>query len=40
MAEFLNRSRSAIAKQIAKLKEESVTQRIGPDNGDYWEIKK
>ena len=40
LAESLNRSRSAIAKQIAKLKEESVIPRIGPDKGGYWEIKK
>ena len=40
MAELLNRSRSAIAKQIAKMKEEGVIKRIGPDKGGYWEILK
>ena len=40
LAESLNRSRSAIAKQIAKLKEEGVIERIGPDKGGYWGIKK
>lgn len=40
LAESLNRSRSAIAKQIAKLKEDGVIERIGPDKGGYWGIKK
>ena len=38
MAILLNRSRSAIAKQIAKLKKQNKLKRIGPDKGGYWEI--
>ena len=38
MAELLNRSRSAIAKQIAKLKEQNKLKRIGPDKGRYWQV--
>jgi ATP-dependent DNA helicase RecG len=38
MAYLLNRSRSAIAKQIAKLKENNELKRIGPDKGGHWEI--
>ncbi len=38
MAYLLNRSRSAIAKQIAKLKDDNELKRIGPDKGGYWEI--
>ena len=38
MAYLLNRSRSAIAKQIAKLKEDNKLKRIGPDKGGHWEI--
>ena len=37
MAYLLNMSRSAIAKQIASLKEENKLKRIGPDKGGYWE---
>ncbi len=40
MSENLNRSRSAIAKQIAKMKEEGVVKRIGADKGGYWELLK
>ena len=28
----------AIAKQIAKLKEEGKLKRVGPDKGGYWEV--
>ncbi len=38
MAFSLNRSRSAIAKQIVKLKEKGQLKRIGPDKGGYWKI--
>ena len=38
IAHLLNRSRSAIAKQIAKLKENNQLRRIGPDKGGHWEI--
>jgi len=38
MAQSLNRSRSAIAKQIAILKELNIIKRIGPDKGGHWEV--
>jgi ATP-dependent DNA helicase RecG len=38
LAEILEVSRRAIAKQIAKLKEEGKLKRVGPDKGGYWEV--
>jgi predicted HTH transcriptional regulator len=40
MAEKLNISRRAVAKQIAILKENNHLKRIGPAKGGYWEIVK
>jgi ATP-dependent DNA helicase RecG len=40
LAISLNKSKSAIEKQIAKLKENQQLERIGPDNGGYWQVKK
>ncbi|WP_305951989.1 winged helix-turn-helix transcriptional regulator [Emticicia oligotrophica] len=39
LAIALNKSKSAIEKQIAKLKENQQLERIGPDKGGYWQIK-
>ncbi len=38
MAEKLNISRRAVAKQIAILKENNYLKRIGPAKGGYWKI--
>jgi len=38
LAEKLSRSTSAIEKQIAKLKDLEVIQRVGPDKGGHWEV--
>ena len=38
IASKLNISRRAVAKQIAKLKEQNIIKRIGPDKGGYWEV--
>lgn len=38
MADKLMISRRAIAKQIKKLKEDGIIQRVGPDKGGYWEV--
>jgi len=38
LAEALNRSTSAIEKQISKLQELEQIRRIGPDKGGHWEI--
>ena len=38
MADKLNITRRAIAKQIEKLKREGKLKRIGPDKGGRWEI--
>ena len=29
----------AIKKQIAKLKEQDIIKRVGPDKGGFWEVK-
>jgi len=39
MAEALNISKRAILKQIARLKEQGLLQRIGPSKGGHWLIK-
>lgn len=38
LAQLLNISRRAIAKQIALLKEKGLIRRIGPDKGGHWEV--
>lgn len=38
LATALNKSKSAIEKQIAKLKENQQLERIGPDKGGYWQV--
>jgi ATP-dependent DNA helicase RecG len=38
MAEIIGVSRQSIAKHIAKLKEQGVIRRIGPDKGGHWEV--
>ena len=38
MAEMIGVSRQSIAKHIAKLKEQGVIRRIGPDKGGHWEV--
>jgi len=38
LAEILEVSRRAIAKQIAKLKEQGKLKRVGPDKGGYWKV--
>lgn len=39
LAIALNKSKSAIEKQIVKLKENQQLERIGPDKGGYWQVK-
>ena len=38
MASTLNLSVPAISKQLAKLKDNGLIRREGPDNGGYWVI--
>jgi ATP-dependent DNA helicase RecG len=38
MSKTLNLSKSAIEKQIKKLHQASLLQRIGPDKGGHWEV--
>lgn len=38
LAQLLNISRRAIAKQTALLKEKGLIRRIGPDKGGHWEV--
>ena len=38
MASTLNLSVPAIGKQLAKLKDNGLIRREGPDNGGYWVI--
>jgi ATP-dependent DNA helicase RecG len=38
LAGNLNRSTSAIEKQVAKLRDLEHIRRVGPDKGGYWEV--
>lgn len=38
MAEKIGVSRQSVAKHIAKLKEQGIIRRIGPDKGGHWEV--
>ena len=38
LAEKLSISKRAVDKQVAKLKENGIMERIGPDKGGYWKI--
>jgi len=38
IAQSLSLARSGIMKQIKKLKEDSLIERIGPDKGGYWKV--
>ena len=38
ISEFLELSKSAIEKQISKLKQTNKLTRSGPDKGGHWEI--
>ena len=38
MADLLNISRRAVAKQLANLQTEGIVKRVGPDKGGHWEI--
>ena len=38
IAERMDISRRAVAKTIAKLKDEGIIRRIGPDKGGFWEV--
>lgn len=38
MAEIIGITERAIEKQLAKLKEKDIVDRIGPDKGGYWKI--
>ena len=40
MSKRLEINRSAISKHIKKLKEDHIIERIGPDKGGKWLIKK
>jgi ATP-dependent DNA helicase RecG len=39
MAEVIGITERAVEKQLAKLKERDIIDRIGPDKGGYWKIK-
>jgi len=38
MAEVIGNTERAVEKQLAKLKEKDIIDRIGPDKGGYWKI--
>ncbi len=38
MAEIIGITERAVEKQLAKLKEKNIVDRIGPDKGGYWKI--
>lgn len=38
LANLLDISRRAVAKQIASLKEKGKISRVGPDKGGHWEV--
>lgn len=38
LATELNISGRAVKKQLAKLKQEGVLRRVGPDKGGHWEV--
>lgn len=38
MAELIGITERAIEKQLAKLKEKTIIDRVGPDKGGYWKI--
>ena len=38
MSEILNISDTAVDKNILKLKNLGIIERIGPDKGGYWEV--
>jgi len=39
MAEIIGITERAIEKQLAKLKEKEIIDRVGPDKGGHWKIK-
>ena len=38
MAEIIGITERAVEKQLARLKEKDIVDRVGPDKGGYWEI--
>lgn len=38
MALSVGKARSAIIKQIARLKSVGIVRRVGPDRGGHWEV--
>lgn len=38
MADLLEISRRAVAKQIAQLQARGCIRRVGPDKGGHWEL--
>jgi ATP-dependent DNA helicase RecG len=38
LAEVICNTERAVEKQLAKLKEKDIIDRIGPDKGGYWKI--
>ena len=38
MADLLEISRRAVAKQISQLQARGLIRRVGPDKGGHWEI--
>jgi ATP-dependent DNA helicase RecG len=40
IAKGLNLGEKTIKRDIAKLKQKGLLERIGPDRGGYWKIKK
>lgn len=39
ISEKIGISSRAVEKQLAKLKEKGIIERVGPDKGGHWEIK-
>lgn len=38
MAKTIGITERAVEKQLAKLKEKDIVDRVGPDKGGYWKI--
>ena len=40
LSEIIGITEKAVKKNIAKLKKEGKIERVGPDKGGYWKVKK
>jgi ATP-dependent DNA helicase RecG len=38
LSQHLGLTLRAVEKQLAKLKQDGVLRRVGPDKGGYWEV--